>query len=90
MAYVGNRCGGSVDAATTAVCRFAGWSNDGMKGKSFILGFFRLRSQTPARWTDTPRAVKKKNADMVVHPKVFGHVGLLVNEPPGPAELLLI
>jgi len=26
---------------------------------------------------------KTKKADMAKHPKVSGHVGLLVNEPPG-------
>jgi hypothetical protein len=29
----------------------------------------------------------KKKADVVEHPKVFDHVGLLVSEPPGPAGL---
>jgi len=29
-----------------------------------------------------------KKADVAEHPKVFGHVGLLVNEPPGWAGLL--
>jgi len=28
-----------------------------------------------------------KKADAVKHPEVFDHVGLLVNEPPGPAGL---
>jgi hypothetical protein len=28
-----------------------------------------------------------KKADVVEHPKAFHHVGLLVNEPPGTAEL---
>jgi hypothetical protein len=31
------------------------------------------------------QAIKK--ADVVEHPKVFDHVGLLVNGPPGTAEL---
>jgi len=31
-----------------------------------------------------------KKADMVGHPKVSGHVGLLVNEPPGRTGLLFI
>jgi hypothetical protein len=30
----------------------------------------------------------KKKADVVKHPKVFDHVGLLVSEPPGMAGLL--
>jgi hypothetical protein len=35
-------------------------------------------------WTRT------KKADVVEYPKVFDHVGLLTNEPPGSAELLFI
>jgi hypothetical protein len=31
-----------------------------------------------------------KKADVIEHVKVFGHVGLLVNQPPGIAELLFI
>lgn len=31
---------------------------------------------------------KNKKADVTEHPEVFHHVGLLVNEPPGTAELL--
>jgi hypothetical protein len=33
---------------------------------------------------------RTKKADMVKHPKVLDHVGLLFNEPLGTAELLLI
>jgi hypothetical protein len=33
---------------------------------------------------------KNKKADVAEHPKVFDHVGLLFNEPPGKAELLFI
>jgi hypothetical protein len=33
---------------------------------------------------------KTKKADVAEHPKVFDHVGLLVNESPGKAELLFI
>jgi hypothetical protein len=33
---------------------------------------------------------EQKKADVVEHPKVFGHVGLLFNKPPGKAELLFI
>jgi hypothetical protein len=33
---------------------------------------------------------RTKKADVVEHPKVFGHVGLLFNKPPGKAELLFI
>ena len=36
-----------------------------------------------------PSSANKK-ADVVGHPKVIDHVGLLVNEPPGTAELLFI
>jgi hypothetical protein len=32
----------------------------------------------------------RKKADVADHPEVFDHVGLLVNEPPGTAELLFI
>jgi hypothetical protein len=32
----------------------------------------------------------EKKADVMEHPKVFDHVGLLVNEPPGMAELPFI
>ena len=30
---------------------------------------------------------RNKKADVVKHPEVFDHVGLLVNEPPGQAGL---
>jgi hypothetical protein len=33
---------------------------------------------------------KTKKADVAEHPKVFDHVGLLSNEPPGMAGLLSI
>jgi len=32
----------------------------------------------------------KKKADVVEHPEVFDHVGLLVNKPPGTAGLPFI
>jgi hypothetical protein len=35
-----------------------------------------------------PKTTKK--ADVAEHLQVFGHIGLLVNEPPGMAELLSI
>ncbi len=35
-------------------------------------------------------ATTNKKADAVKHPKVFDHVGLLRNEPPGTAGLLFI
>jgi hypothetical protein len=37
-----------------------------------------------------PRQEETKKADVAEHPKVFDHVGLLVNEPPGYAGLLFI
>jgi len=33
---------------------------------------------------------KQKKADMVEHPQVFDHVGLLIIEPPGMAGLPFI
>jgi hypothetical protein len=33
---------------------------------------------------------EQKKADVADHPKVFDHVGLLTNEPPGTAGLLFI
>jgi hypothetical protein len=33
---------------------------------------------------------KTKKADVAEYPKVFDHIGLLVDEPPGTAEVLLI
>jgi hypothetical protein len=36
------------------------------------------------------RDFKNKKADVAEHPEVLDHVGLLVNEPPGTAELLSI
>jgi len=38
----------------------------------------------------TPRRGNQKKADVVEHPEVFDHVGLLVNEPPGTAGLPFI
>jgi len=35
-------------------------------------------------------APKAKKTDVVEHPQVFDHVGLLVNEPPGSAGLPFI
>jgi hypothetical protein len=32
----------------------------------------------------------EKKADVVEHPEVFDHIGLLVDEPPGTAELPFI
>jgi hypothetical protein len=36
------------------------------------------------------RPTPPKKADVAEHPKAFDHVGLLVNKPPGSAELLFI
>jgi hypothetical protein len=36
------------------------------------------------------RISENKKADVAKHPKVFDHVGLLLNEPPGRAGLLSI
>ena len=38
----------------------------------------------------TSETATKKKADVVKHPEVFGHAGLLCNEPPGQAGLLFI
>jgi hypothetical protein len=44
----------------------------------------------PPRGCDGPESSKTKKADVAEHPKVFNHVGLLANEPPGTAGLLFI
>jgi hypothetical protein len=36
------------------------------------------------------QSTRTKKADVVEHPKVFDHVGLLVTEPPGKLGLLSI
>jgi hypothetical protein len=36
------------------------------------------------------RPSKTKEADVTQHPKAFGHVGLLFNEPPGRAGLFFV
>ena len=38
----------------------------------------------------TTLVAKNKKADVVEHPKAFGHVGLLFNEPAGRSGLLFI
>jgi len=40
-------------------------------------------------WLRPPRQAQKK-PDVSEHPEGFDHVGLLVNEPPGTAELPFI
>ena len=42
------------------------------------------------RDADGQVSVPIKKADVIKHPKVFDHVGLLFNEPPGAAKLLFI
>ena len=51
----------------------------------------------PFRWSETSlpatalcTSTSKKKADVVEHPEVFGHAGLLVNEPPGQTGLPFI
>jgi hypothetical protein len=41
-------------------------------------------------WTPNVFRHRNKKADMAEPPKVFGHVGLLFNEPPGKAGLLFV
>jgi hypothetical protein len=43
-------------------------------------------NQNGAKHLRTPQ----KKADVAEHPKVFHHIGLLVNEPPGTAGLPFI
>ena len=50
----------------------------------------RKDTGTFREWIQRLSPQKTKKADMVEHPKVFDHVGLLFNEPHGRAELLLI
>jgi len=46
------------------------------------------RHQLPPGWRFRETSFGGKNkADVAEHPKVFDHVGLLVNEPPGTAGL---
>jgi hypothetical protein len=49
----------------------------------FSIGF-------PFLVAEVPRHGKTKKADVAEHPRVFDHVGLLFNEPPGRAGLLFI
>ncbi len=44
----------------------------------------------PPRLAVTPRRAKPKKADVAKRPKVFKHVGLLFNEPPGAPGLPFI
>ena len=69
---------------------------NGPRGSHGSLGDRALTVPTPFRdQADTKRRKKsrpskaKKN-DVVEHPEVFDHVGLLVNEPPGMAGMPFI
>jgi len=42
------------------------------------------------RYDERRASPRTKKADVAEHPKVFDHVGLLTNEPPGTAGLLFI
>ena len=46
----------------------------------------------PLFWplANRPVSPKTKKADVMEHPQAFDHIGLLVNEPLGIAELLFI
>ena len=46
--------------------------------------------ETFREWIPNVLSPETKKADVAEHPKVFDHVGLLFNEPPGRAELLFI
>jgi len=41
-------------------------------------------------WIPTVCTTENEKTDVAEHPRIFGHVGLLVNKPPGKAELLFI
>jgi hypothetical protein len=43
--------------------------------------------KTSRRHPENKSAWAKKKADVVEHPEVSDHIGLLVNKPPGPAGL---
>jgi hypothetical protein len=59
--------------------------------KRFISIPFQKTVVTPSPAGTIPaRSSRTKKADVAEHPKAFRHVGLLVNEPPGKAELLFI
>jgi hypothetical protein len=59
----------------------------GERGKLAAPG--EVPPSSPATKTQTETASKKK-ADVAEHTKVFDHVGLLVNGPPGTAGLPFI
>ena len=53
------------------------------------LSFLKLAAVRPGSLRRSHSTGNKKT-DVVEHPKAFTHVGLLVNEPLGTAELLFI
>ena len=62
--------------------------SDGRLGDLLRHGQIGLVHPVPP-WCLRPAGVtaSEKKADVVEHPEAFDHVGLLVNEPPGPAGL---
>jgi hypothetical protein len=55
-----------------------------------IVSLRQQRRRLPRDFSGCPTTPKTKKADVAEHPKVFDHVGLLFNEPPGTAGLLFI
>ena len=53
------------------------------------LPFLKLAEVRP-RSLRLSRSTANKKTDVAEHPEAFDHVGLLINEPPGTAELLFI
>jgi hypothetical protein len=49
-----------------------------------------VRGREPGSRPPTALQKKTKKADVAEHPEVSDHVGLLINEPLGTAELLFI
>jgi hypothetical protein len=47
------------------------------------------RGQSPVV-ANVPRRQEQKKTDVAEHPEMLRHIGLLVNEPPGTAELPFI
>jgi hypothetical protein len=47
----------------------------------------RFRRVLPWRLQPSSRSEGEKKTDVIEHPEVFGHVGLLVNGPSGTAGL---
>ena len=45
-----------------------------------------VRHEAPSRLIPNVSCRQKQKANMAEHPKAFGHVGLLFNEPPGKAK----